>query len=117
MKYAKDAALPQEKAGNLTARTFVRAAYFSTLLVGGVVSSSFLSIAFAFRDVAGLVVGLVLVLLMTLAIWMIAGVLGTVLLVPRWLWAKSREVVVRMPCSNGERSGVWDDWLDMPGRA
>jgi hypothetical protein len=73
--------------------------------------------AVAFRDGAALVVGLVLISLMTVAIWMIAGVLGTVLLVPRWLWARCQDVFVRMPCSNGERSGVWDDWLDVPSRA
>jgi hypothetical protein len=114
MKYAKNAAYSQERAGSLTARTFVRAACFSALLIGGVVSSYFLSMAVAFRDGFALVVGLDLISLMTLAIWMIAGVLGTLLLVPRWLWTNRRNRVPHTRFAKAAHSSVWDDWLDGP---
>jgi hypothetical protein len=114
MKYAKNAAYSQERAGSLTARTFVRAACFSTLLVGGVVSSFFLSIAVGHRDGLALVVGLVLVSVMTLAIWMIAGVLGSLLLVPSWLWTNRRNRAQQTGFAKAAHSSVWDDWLDGP---
>jgi hypothetical protein len=112
MKYAKNAAYSQQRADRLTARTFVRAAWFSTLLVGGVVSSYLLLIAVYFRDDLALAFGLVVIPLMTLAIWMIAGVLGTLLLVPRWLWTNRRNRFSQAGFAKAAHSSVWDNWLD-----
>jgi hypothetical protein len=115
MKYAKNEADPQERAASLTARTFVRAAWFSTLLVGGVVSIYYVSTAVHYRDVRlPLIMGLVRISLITLAIWMIAGLLGTLLLVARLLWTNRRNRVPKTGFDKAAPSSVWDDWLDGP---
>jgi biotin transporter BioY len=117
MKYAKDAAYSQLRAGSLTALTFVRAACLVTLLVGATWSFTFLAMAVVLGNTIPISIGLVLLLCMTLASWMIAAVLGTVLLVPKWIWAKTQDQLLRTRCWTAARSSVWDEWLDGAGRA
>jgi hypothetical protein len=117
MKYAKVAADSQQRASSLTALTFVRAARFVTLVVGAVVSIEFLAMSVILCNSNPLLCGLVLLPALILATWIIAAVLGTVFLFPRWLWAKSHDLALRILCSTGERSAVWDDLLDGPSRA
>jgi hypothetical protein len=117
MKYAKVAAHSQHRAGSLTALTFVRAARFVTLLLGATLSFTFLAMAVVLGNTTPISIGLVLLLSVTLATWMIAAVLGTVLLVPKWIWAKTQDQLLRTRCSTAARSSVWDEWLDGPSRA
>ena len=117
MKYAKVAAYSQERAGSLTVRTFVRAACLSTLVVGASLSFTFLAMAVVHGDTTAISIGLVFLLSLTLAIWIIAAVLGTVLLLPKWIWAKTQDQLLRTRCSTAARSSVWDEWLDGPGRS
>jgi hypothetical protein len=117
MKYAKIAAHSQHRAGSLTALTFVRAACFVTLLVGATTSFEFLAMAVVLGNTTPISIGLVLLLSMTLAIWTIAAVLGIILLVPRWIWAKTQYQLLRTRCWTAARSSVWDEWLDGPSRA
>ena len=116
MKYAKVAAHSQQRAGSLTALTFVRAARFVTLLLVGTLTIEFLVLFVVYRADTVVLVGLVLIPSLILATWMIAAVLGTVLLLARWLWAKSLDQVLRARRWTGARSGVWDEWLDGSSR-
>jgi hypothetical protein len=114
MKHTKSVANSRHWTGGLTARTFVRAACLSTILVGVGCSSAFLASALTFRDGTVLKVGLVLIPGLTVAIWVIAAVLGMALLLPTLLWAKIQKSVPRTDRWTCARSGVWDDWLDGP---
>jgi hypothetical protein len=60
--------------------------------------------------------GLWLVLLVTPVIWTIAAVFGLLALAPGALLALGRRLAgrPRTPLSAG--SGIWDEWLDSPGR-
>ena len=114
MKCTTPVASSCQWAGSLTPRTFGRAAWFATRLVVIACTIEFLAMAVVFRDSTALAVGLVLIPLMTLAIWMTAAVLGTVLLLPKWIWSRGHELALRLPRTVGCRSGLWDDWLDGP---
>jgi hypothetical protein len=116
MKYAKATPGSQHRTGRLTTRTFVRAACFVTLLVCAVLSIELLVIAVHYWEITPLVVLVVALPIMAIVFWMIAAVLGTVCLLPRWLWAKAMDQVVRTRRWTGARSGVWDDWLDGSSR-
>ena len=117
MKYAKIAAHSQHRVGSLTALTFVRAARFVTLLVGATTSFEFLAMAVVLGNTTPILIGLVLLLSMTLAIWTIAVVLGTILLVPKWIWAKTQDQLLRTRCWTAASSSVWDEWINGPSRA
>jgi hypothetical protein len=117
MKTSKSTANSGQRTRRLSARVFVRAARFATLLVVVVCSLEFLAMSAVLRDVTALWIGGVLIALMAVAIWITAAVLGTVLLIPVWLWEKRHYAVFRTRRSIGARSGVWDDWLDWPCRA
>jgi hypothetical protein len=67
-----------------------------------------------FRSGTTLLVGFTLLLLMSLAIWVTAAVLGGVVLVPRWLWSLGWRRVQPARSSDGGRVGVWDEWLGSP---
>jgi hypothetical protein len=100
----------------LTPRTFVRAAGFTNLLIGVVSVIEFGVLAAVFRDGISIRVGLTLMVLMSLAIWITAAVLGGVVLLPGWLWASGRRLIRRTRPSPSGWSGVWDEWLDGPIR-
>ena len=117
MKYAKNTADSQHRAGSLTALTFVRAACLSTFVVGATLSFMFLAIAVVRFNTTPIFFGLVLLSSLTLLIWMIAAVLGTILLVLKWIWAKTQDQLPRTRCLTAARSIVWDEWLDGPIRA
>jgi hypothetical protein len=74
----------------------------------------FLSVAVGHRDGFELVMGLVITSVMTLAIWMIAGVLGTLLLFPRWLWTNWRNLMPQTGFAKAAQPSIWDGWLDGP---
>jgi hypothetical protein len=101
----------------LNSRTFVRAACLATLIVGGSGSITFLAMAIMLDQGTALAVGLFLVPLMVAAIWMIAAVLGTALLLPKWLWDKRHHRETRARYRTAGGSGLWDGWLDGPSRA
>jgi hypothetical protein len=92
----------------------VRAAGFTNLLIAALCLIEFCILAVVFRSGTTLVVGFTLLLLMSLAIWLTAAVLGGVVLVPRWLWSSVRRRVQPARSSPGDGSGVWDEWLDSP---
>ena len=114
MKHAKPVAGSNHGADSLTSRTFVRAACFANLLILAVAAIEFLAMAVVFRDATPLLIVLVLLPLMTLAIWVTAAVLGTVLLLPRWLWSMGHDLVLRTGCPIGGPERLWDEWLDWP---
>jgi hypothetical protein len=100
----------------LTPRTFVRAAGLTNLLIGALCVVEFCALAVAFHDSRTLLLGLVLLSLMTLAIWTTAAALGGLALFPGWLWVSVRRHARRTRSSPLGRSGVWDGWLDGPAR-
>jgi hypothetical protein len=112
MKYAKFAGDSYHRVGSMSAATFVRAARFVTLLLVAILTIESLIMGVVLPAPAAVVVFLVLIPSVVLATWMIAAVLGTVLLLARWLWAKTQDQVVRARRLTGEHSVVWDEWLD-----
>jgi hypothetical protein len=100
----------------LTPRTFVRAARLISLVLIPLVTIEFCVMAAVFRDGNALLVGLTLLLLITLATWATAAVLGGVILLPRWLWLAGRRHLRRTRPSTRGGPGMWDDWLDSPIR-
>jgi hypothetical protein len=101
---------------DLTPRTFVRAAGLANLLVATTVFAEFSGIALVRHDPKAFQIGLWLVLLVTPVIWTIAAVFGLLALAPGALLALGRRLAgrPRTPLSAG--SGIWDEWLDSPGR-
>ena len=116
MKYAKAVADSYCRAGSMSAITFVRAARFVSLLLVATLTIEFLVMAVVSRALTAVSVGFVLIPALILATWIIAAVLGTVLLLARWLWAKTQDQVLRAWRRTGARSGVWDEWLDGSSR-
>jgi hypothetical protein len=116
MKYCKSVAIPAHWADSLGPRTFVRAAYFAQVLTVAAVGFALLVLAVTSWSHAALAVVLCLFLcfILTPAIWMIAAVLGAIVLLPRWLWTNGRNRGLRTRFAKFAHSSVWDDWLDGP---
>jgi hypothetical protein len=112
MKCAKLAAGSSRRVGSITAATFVHAARFVSSLLTATLTFEFLVGVFFFPGIAAIWVGLVLLLSLILATWIIAAVMGTVLLLARRLWAMSQDRILRARRWTGARSGLWDEWLD-----
>jgi hypothetical protein len=70
--------------------------------------------AVTFRPHTALAFGVAVCFILTPVIWVIAAVLGAVVLLPRWLWTNGRELVRRPGLAKVAHSSVWDDWLDGP---
>ena len=101
---------------DLTPWTFVRAAALANLLVGAMVFVEFSGIARIKHEPDTFRLGLWLVPFVTLVIWTTAAVLCLLALAPRALRALWRRLVARCRSSLSAGSGVWDEWLDSPGR-
>jgi len=117
MNHDKPIATSHRPTARLTPRTFVRAAGFSSLLIFGVCAIAFLIMTVVLRDSSAPFMIVVLFPIMTVAIWLIAAVLGTVLLFARCLWVNRKDPVLRAHRAPGKGPGVWDEWLDGPSRA
>ena len=91
MKYSKGVADSHSPAGSISAITFVRAAGFATLVLVATLTIVFLVLAVVYGADTAVPYGFVFISWVILAIWIIAGVLGTVLLLARWLWAKTKD--------------------------
>src|SRR5262249_26145440 len=100
----------------LTARTFVRAAGFTNVLIAALVVVEFCALAVVYRDGRTLLMGLTLLVFFTVAIWLTATFLGGVALLPRWLWLTGQRLIQPARSLPRGRSGVWDEWLDRPFR-
>jgi hypothetical protein len=94
----------------------VDGARFFSLLIVAILTIEFLITAVVDRVDAAVVISLVVIPEVILVIWIIAGVLWAVLLLARWLWAKSQDQVRRALRWTGARSGVWDERLDGSNR-
>jgi hypothetical protein len=117
LKHPKSAKESDKRTDRLTARVFFRAACLATLVTVPSCALCLLVTAAVLRDGAALLVGFVLILFITVAIWITAAVMGTMLLVPLRLWDKRHYPVVRSQRWLGPRSSVWDEWLDGPRQA
>jgi hypothetical protein len=105
-----------EAKSDLTPWTFVRAAGLANLLVATMVFVEFSGIALVQHDPKAFQMGLWLVPFVTLVIWTTAAVLYLLFLAPGALRALGRRLVARCRSSLSAGSGVWDEWLDSPGR-
>jgi hypothetical protein len=117
MKRAKSVAESKHRTSGLTARTFVGVTCLANLLTVVILSIELLAMAVVFRDGDAFSLGLDLIPRTTLIIWMAAAVLGPVLLLPTWFRERKYCPVLRARRWIDPRSGVWDDWLDVPSRA
>jgi hypothetical protein len=101
---------------DVTPWTFVRAAGLANLLVATMVFVEFSVIALVKHEPKAFQMGVWLVPFVTLVIWVAATVLCLLALAPGALLALGRRLVARCRSSLSAGSGVWDDWLDSPGR-
>ena len=105
-----------EAKSDLTPWTFVRAAGLANLMGATMVFVEFSIIALVKHEPKAFQMGLWLVPFVTLVIWITAAVLCLLALAPGALRALGRRLVARCRSSLSAGSGVWDDWLDSPGR-
>jgi hypothetical protein len=115
MKRAKSVAELKHRTGGLTAHTFVGVTCLANLLAVVILSIELLAMAVVFSDGDAFSLGLDLIARTTLIIWIVAAVLGPLLLLPTWLREKRHHPVLRARRWIDTRSGVWDGWLDGPG--
>jgi hypothetical protein len=101
---------------DVTPWTFVRAAALANLLVGAMVFVEFSGMALFEHKPEPFRLGLWLVPFVTLVIWTTAAVLCLLALAPGALRALGRRLVARCRSPLAAGSGVWDEWLDSPGR-
>ena len=101
---------------DLTFWTSVRAAALANLLIAAPVLFGSCGIALVEHDPKAFQMGLWLVPFVTLVIWTTAAVLYLLFLAPGALRALGRWLIARCRSLQSARSGVWDDWLDNPGR-
>ena len=101
---------------DVTPWTFVRAAALANLLVGAMVFVEFSVIALVKHESDTFRLALWLVPFVTLVVWVAATVLCLLALAPGALRALGRRLVARCRSSLSAGSGVWDEWLDSPGR-
>ena len=105
-----------EAKSDLTPWTFVRAAGLVNLLVATMVFAEFSVMSLVEHDFKTFQLGLWLVPFVTVVIWVAATVLCLLALAPGALRALGRRLVARCRSSLSAGSGVWDEWLDSPGR-
>jgi hypothetical protein len=97
---------------NPTIRTFVHAAVVANLVVATLVLVVFIAMSFGVhRSIWQL--GLVLVPFVTLVVWSSATVLYLVSRVAGLLGTLKRQIRHARSSPSG-KSGIWDDWLDIP---
>jgi hypothetical protein len=101
---------------DVTPWTFVRAAGLANLIVATMVFVEFSGIALVKREPDTFRLGLWLVPFVTVVVWGAATVLCLLTLAPGALLALGQRLVARCRSSLSAGSGVWDEWLDSPGR-
>jgi hypothetical protein len=100
----------------LTFRNSVRGAGLASLLLAALVFLEFCGIALVYHDPKAFRFGLLSIPTMILVGWVAAAVGYLLDLAARGLRALGRRLVARSRSSPSARSGVWDEWLDSPGR-
>jgi hypothetical protein len=98
----------------LSPRTFVRCAWFVTVLIGVLVLLEFAIFTVVSGEPRTILFGMAMLAFLTIATWLTATVLGFRVLLPRHLWSCVRRWLRPSPKAQRGGPGVWDQWIDVP---